>query len=246
MLGRALLVAVLVGRKRYAAFPLFSSYAVMLVIKSLVLFWYSFHDEQGDYFYAYYQFSILESLWMIAVAWEVFDKVFSKSRMRRAGLLRGFFVAYGFTAGVALGLATANIHAHPVRVMAYANGLERAATFVAFGTFAATAFFSTYLKLPWRPHAFGIGAGFLLTLSVDSVFAAVLASQLCATVEVLRYVPMFGFLLAEIAWIQYLRRDEPELRSVGWETIRELRAFLARAEIPRPDQKFAKSNTVND
>lgn len=235
ILGKALLLAVLIRRKRFTAFPVFFAYAVMLVTKSLILLWYSFHDEHGAYFYAYYPLSILESVLTLAVLFEVFDKVFGRKRIIRAGLMRGFVVAYGFTAVVAVSLSAINIHAYPLRVMALANFAERLAVFVSFAGFAATAFFSVYLKIPWRPHVYGIAAGFLLSLSVNAVFTAVLASQRRATVEVLRYIPMIGFILAEIAWIRYLTPDEPELIPVSPEIVKQLRAFIGRAEVSALD-----------
>lgn len=227
ILSEGWLFALLIGRRRARKFPCFSLFIGYCLVRSLVLFALACYQRSETYFYVYYAGILFEAAIMASVCGEVTKKVFHpwySIPLSSKRLFTYTFVVFLLFSCVAVGLAPD----HPVAVMALGRGIERGITIITFGWFSCLALLSTYLRLPWRRHSYGIGAGFILNLSVQSVTLTMISGYGWVVGSALRYVLMFGFLLAEIAWLTYFWNPEPDLRIVTKTELERVAGFLEK------------------
>lgn len=240
ILGEILLLTILVVRRRDRTFPVFTGYSLLLVVKSLVLLYCSFHDDHDGYFYAFYATSLVESVVVLAVIAEVFNKVFAPKRLLTREICFKIKAAYVIVLLTFVSLSMSNLYAHPVQVMRLARFTDRVTTFILFGSFALLCALSRYLMISWRKHAFGIGAGFIITLSINAVCTALLSWVSWGAASQIRYVRMSGFLVALLIWSSYFWKNEPELLPVSKEIVVDVLRTLRMI-----DRSIANRNTVH-
>jgi hypothetical protein len=114
-----------------------------------------------------------------------------------------------------------------MRIMAIGRAIERTVNLLLFCGMAMMIGLSDYLGLHWRRHAYGIAAGLTVNLAVSTVVQVIYAPFLMGPAAALRYLQMAGFVIAEVVWIEYLRKQEPELSPVSGSELQKVERIVA-------------------
>jgi hypothetical protein len=209
---------------QFNAHPVFRSYMGFCVARSLLLFWASF-GWPWTYWYAYWTCSIVEGLILLAVVGELAHRVFRRLRVIPGKVLIQFFALAAIVLGLSI-VASLRTPEAPMRIMAIGRAIERTVNLVLFCGLALMIALSDYLGLRWRRHAYGIAVGLVVNLSLSTVAQVIYSPFLMGPAAVLRYFQMAGFFIAEIVWIQYLRKPEPEVSPVLESELNEVKGMF--------------------
>lgn len=225
------LLFTLLIKRRYQSYPAFSLYISFLVLKSMVLLTAALTDSPYFYFYGYYYGIVLEAAFLACVAFEISVSVFVTLRAIPKGVRVKFCCGLFFLVVIVL-LSIFLSDRYPDRLMAIGRTVERGVASLSFGWFALLAFLSTYLRIPWRKHAFGIGAGFLVNLSVQAVGHTVFAGARFGLGQYLQMLLMLGFISSQLVWISYLWHPEPERIPISLNQAKAVRDYALKTISP--------------
>lgn len=203
---QVLLVGVLLVRKTWSKFPIFTAYAFFNLFEAVLT--YSLSGNGMLYFYSYWGCQAIAAILGLAVVYEVFNALFSaQAALRRIAriVFRGA-VALLVLLGVIVVLSQAsvdrNIFGNVVIVVAEATRI------VEVGLFMFLFLFSTAFGLHWRVQVFGIALGLGIFAAVDLVNVTLRSHFGNEAAGVLNLVRGFAFCLSVLLWAGYLLAPE--------------------------------------
>ncbi len=211
---QAALLLVLLSRKRFRAFPIFTSWIAFLVLKTVVLF--AVFGSLKEYYYTYWTGEVLDLLLQVGVIYEICRNVLRPTGTWVRSALRTFLL---FGAGgiiVAAGLAWV---AHPAMSNSLGTWIERGKLFsslVSLELFVAMGFSSTRLGLVWRNHVMAIATGWALWAAIE--FFEELASAYHGPNYhgiVLDQIRIFSTQAVTVYWCAMFWLDEPAERKLS-------------------------------
>lgn len=156
------LLVVLLGRRRFRAFPIFTTWIVFLVLKTITLFLLFRYGTMRQYSNVYWTGEIFDLLLQIAVIYEICRNVLRPTGSWVRSALRTFLV-FG-CCGLVLAIVLAWI-ARPVAMTGISVWIEKGKLFssvVSLELFLAMGFASTRLGLVWRNHVMAIATGWAI------------------------------------------------------------------------------------
>jgi len=218
--------------------PAFTSYIAFCSCKTSLVMWVAWYKARL-YFVTNTGFRVVGLILMIAVFMEVFAAVFRPYSTLPKGTLLWFRIGFGFL----LSLSTAAALCFPghgsTSVVNTVMILNRSASIIFCGAFAFTALASYYFGIPWQQRTYGIGAGFLLFMSVD-LFSSCLSAQYGSSVmNALDIVSMLGYSLALVTWLVYFTKPDVPPRAPSME---QLQRFQEALDYPtRKVESFRKT-----
>src|SRR5437763_9444672 len=190
------LVALLLRRKAYRAFPLFFWFFVYSIAAEVVRYVVQHHYDFKTYFVVFWTTAFLYDMLNLLVLYEVLRRVFREfyRYISWFGLL--------FPAAVMLALLHSLLFhiafrpAHEPSLITVLFSLEITVDLIELALFAVFFLLVKFYALPWRNHAFGIVMGFAL-LSIGRWGAYWLRLTPGATYRFLfRYIPAIAYLCA--------------------------------------------------
>jgi hypothetical protein len=203
---QGVLAVVLVGRKAWKRYPLFTIYSLFALVGAVTL--YLLQGRRSIFFYSYWIEEAIAIVLGFGVVYEIFQHLFSahKALLKLARLIFHWTVVALFCVAVSVVLVQA-----PVASM-LRNGVlifEEATRVVEVGLlmflFAASAAFG----LHWKQAEFGIALGLGLFVAVE-LTAVTLRSQFAAqsTWNALNLVRILAFNTSLLVWLGYLLAPE--------------------------------------
>ena len=223
------LVALIVRDKTWKKLPAFALYVSFCCLKTSILIVVMLLVRSA-YITINWGTRLIGLPLMIAVLIEVFAAVFRPYSTLPKGTLRWFRIAF-----TCLIVVTATVSFwFPVSVPGNRVGtlllmLNRSTSIIFCGAFVFTAISSAYFGIPWRTRIYGIGAGFLLFISVDLFASSLMAINDIAVAQVLNVVTMLSFTLALITWIIYFCKEDVSVTVPSLEQLRRLQKSLEYA-----------------
>ncbi len=193
------LVGVLLWRNAHRSNPAFFLYILFTCLHDIALL--ALRREVALYFYIYYGGHVIQQGLLVAIAAEMLLDSFRALRIvprGAAATLAAAIVWVIFTISlVAAGTGTA----YTRRVAVLARSLDRSVTFILFATFLFIALFSSYLDVPWKRRAYGIGLGFLFSLPVQTVLTWLESLQKGAINDHLWIIWVSTFFVTQSIWL---------------------------------------------
>lgn len=141
-------------------FPLFSSYVVLLLVRTTTLFAFPLHHP--PYFYAYWISEGVVAIFGFFVVKEIFWKAFeSRLGLRKLGdaLFRYSLMALVIASVIVAAMAPGT---DADKLSAAILVLKQTQSFVRIGLVVSLFFFVTLLGLSWRDYVIGVAAGFAI------------------------------------------------------------------------------------
>jgi hypothetical protein len=218
------LILVLILRRRWQTFPLFTAYIAFQVLEATVLYLVHRFGNHRAYFWAYWIAAFVDLLLQLLVVFELARIVLKPTGtwVRDARRLFLFLGAMGTVVAAALSFAV-----NPTVPDSLGNWIEKASLFAAMlnaQLFVAMGLASTRLGLAWRHHVMGIATGWGLWAFIG-LFVEAAYSYLGANWHgvVLDDVRILAYQAATIYWMINLWLPEPEKRTMS----NEMQAYLS-------------------
>jgi len=193
------LVGVLIWRNAHRSNPAFFIYVLFTCLHDIVLL--ALRHEVTIYFNVYYGGHVIQQGILVAVAVEMLLDSFRALRKvprAPATVLASAVVWVVFT----IALATSGVStAYTKRFVVVARSLDRSVTFILFATFLFITLFSSYLNVPWRRRAYGVGLGFLFSLPIQTVLTWLESLHRAAVTERLWIIWVSTFFITQIIWL---------------------------------------------
>lgn len=209
--GQVVLLFVLLFRKRWREFPVFSLWiAFELIVNSIGLFAIYRYGSHTLYSWAYWVAAFLDIAIQLAVVWEVAHIV-----LRPTGTwvkdARALFVGLGVVGTlVAMGLAIALHPAASSSLNAWELRGEAFSSLLICELFVALLFASSRLALVWRHHVLGLAQGLavwaLISIGTDVAKNYISRGTLFAHLD---HVRIFAYVGALVYWIVIFWLPEP-------------------------------------
>jgi len=207
---QVLLMIVLVIRRAWTRFPLFTAYAAFNVFEAGITFAVSKNGML--YFYVYWACQAIATILGLAVVYEVFNALLSPhaalTKIARMifRVTAIFLVLLGFVVVMAEVSANRNVFGS---VSSAAMVIAEAARFVEMGLLMFLFLFSSTFGLHWRAHIFGIALGLGVFVAIDLVNVT-LRSHLGTAIpaDVLSLARGAAFCISVSMWAAYLLLPE--------------------------------------
>jgi hypothetical protein len=226
IIAEGCVLALLAGRRGYREYPAFTTFIAFRVVLSLLLFYVANNCAslyQPVKWIAYVpQLPIL-----VALVWEVFHVLFHPYSTLPKRTIAHFVQATAAVAIVAVAIAIRFPGAQPTAWMTFARATEQVVSWMLCAVFAFIAIFASYFGIPWRHRVYGIGAGFLLYLSVDVVVETVIAQWSLPIRSPISCLRMLVFLPACVIWAYYFATPEAPRTVPTLQELKTLKALLS-------------------
>jgi hypothetical protein len=197
------LVVAMVWRRLWRELPLFFSYTVFLVVRT-VAFEYCKAVGPWTYFYAYWGTEVLAWAWCLAAIQEVMNLLcapYASIQRLIAVLFR-----WGGVLLIAIGFFTAYAApgADAARLMAGILILERSVRIVQVGLLSLLFVFAGFLRLRWPHYAFGVALGFGIFSSVELAAVTLRAHGGMPVNSVFVILKPLAFVVAQAVWLFFV------------------------------------------
>lgn len=199
------LVVVLLSRKSWKRYPLFTSYGVFSFVMGVVL--YFLERRPSIFFYTYYIQEAIAMVLGFCVVYEIFRHLFSTHRalLKLAGLIFRWTVA----ALLCLALAVILVKSPSAGSLSKAVLiLEEATRIVEVGLLMFLFGASAAFGLHWKQAEFGIALGLGLFVAVQLTIMTLLSQLGRSAWEVLSIVSILAFDMSLLVWLGYLLAPE--------------------------------------
>lgn len=227
--GQLALLCVLWFRQRASAFPLFTTFIMANVVRTIVLYLVLHFGPKGAYFYTYWSLAVLDTLLQLCVIYEISSRIFrplgSWARDVRASFMWLVVVSIGIAAGLTW---LANPHTRFWMQMLMIRGNLFSAVLMS-ELFVAMIALSVTLGLPWKAHVAKISQGLGIYSVVDflietghSYFGL---SQDTRAYRELSHIRIAVYIACVAYWTVTLWRDAPPPRELSDRMCRELSAL---------------------
>lgn len=208
---QALLAAILLAKRVWSKFPVFTAYFLVNFLQTVVL--YAVHQQPQTYMYTYWVFESLGTFLGLGVVYEIFANLFSLHPALRILATRVF--RWAIVVLVFLGCLLVYIES-PVRASSINNAIlvvEQGARIVEVGLIVFLFLYAGILGLHWRQSAFGIVLGLGLFATTELVVVTMFSRFGSAGRQVLNLIRMSAFNSGLLIWIGYIL--VPERIAVG-------------------------------
>lgn len=212
------LLGVVLRERHYRTLPVFCSYLVFRVLRSLTLLYLALAAPYRIYFWTYWVLGGLIDLALFPVIYEIFD--FSRPSYRIC-----LAAALGFAALTVMIDPTGAASKVPFPLMAAIHGVSKVGWIVVTALF----FWATALEGARRREAFGASAG-LVVLALANLAKTLLIVHLpYSYVDTFKRVPNLVYPLVVLVWLGYLLPPKEGLGITSAE-IAEMNTMLAEVE----------------
>jgi hypothetical protein len=238
------LLFVLCYRRRTRTFPFFTTLAILIVIKTVILYLVNAYGTKSGYAYTYWTLSILDMMLQLCVVYEVASLVFRPLDVWAEDIRSSFVWLISVSLLVALGLTwLANVPAQTWMKAVTARGNLFASSLLS-ELFVGMMALSINVRLPWRTHvakiAQGLGAYSLISVLIDtgrSYFGTTRDQPAFIAISHLR---MAAYLGCVTYWIASLWANEQPARTMTEEMREKIFALQAQVAYHLDDLRSRK------
>ncbi len=210
-LGVLAALVIVIWRRIYREFPLFSSYLVCELLQSVLalLLYATVKDAHyARYFWTYWAGQGVQAILSFAVIYEIFSSVFrSYEGLRELGAILFRWVAVTLLL-ISVVVAASSTGPSYSRIVSAMLLLDRSVSVVQCGLLFFLFLFSSYLGLTWRHQAFGILLGFGMIASAELAAVAIRLQIGSEATLILDFARRGTYIIALATWIGYLIRTE--------------------------------------
>lgn len=233
-LGHLVLLIVLSARQRVQEFPIFTTWIVSNLLRTLALVAVSHYGSKAGYYYSYWSLAVLDTLMQFAIVYEMYFKVFRPLGVWAPDVRKAFLWLLSSSLGIAVAftvLATPHTRLWIQAVMIKGNLFSSVSMTELFVGMMAL---SVKVGLPWKAHVGRISQG----LGAYSLFGVVLEAgnsyfgldRDIHAYQVLSRLRMTVYLCCLVFWIVMLWKNAPQSRQLSAELREELAKLQARVE----------------
>lgn len=200
------LTAVLVSRKAWRQFPVFTGYSGFCLFQSVLC--YLMRGNTASYVYVYWVTQSVALMLALAVIYEVFTKLLATYPALHRIARSGFRWSVGLL--LLVSISVVGFHA-PVEGSRFVAGfvvLEQATRVAEVGLLVFLFSFSRIFGMHWRQHIFGIGVGLALFTTVELVGVTMRAHFGVAAWPVFILAGMVSYSCSLLVWIGYMLAPE--------------------------------------
>lgn len=197
------LVVALLWRRLWRELPLFLSYHIFLIVRSIALS-FVIGTHPWGYFYGYWITEVVAWAWCLAAIQEVTTLLCSPY----ASIQRLIVVLFRWGGGLLIAIAVFTAYAAPgadvERVMAGILILERSVRIVQVGLLSLLFVFAGFLRLRWPHYAFGVALGFGIFCSVELAAITLRAHGGMPVHQTFVILKPLSFVVAEAVWLFFV------------------------------------------
>ena len=216
--GHLLLLAILLGRRRFQAFPFFTAYIAFGIAKSILDFSVYYAAGPTAYFWTYWSLVILDALLQLGVLYEMAHEVLRPAGAWAYGTRSTFLL---ISCGGALLAAALSYAVNPMAattIIAWSIRLNLFTSLLIAELVIAMFLAATRIGLQWRNYVMGLAEGMglwvCISICVDTAHSYWGWTQKYIFLEHLR---MCAYLAALAYWCISFWRAEPARRQISHE-----------------------------
>ncbi len=231
LLGHAVLLGVLLGRRRAAQFPAFTALIAANVLRSVVLYAVRSRGTEQTYFATFLTGGIVDAVLQFTVLYEIASHVFRPLGHWALDARKSMRLLIGGSLILATGLTAL---AAPSRFRWDFNVLTKVGFFsstLLAELFVGMLVLSVTVGLPWRTHvariAHGLGAYSIVDIAIEVGHTLYGAPYRAQVDEALTSARMLVYLACLVYWIVTLWQEAPQPRELPAEMRAHLRAWQA-------------------
>ena len=196
------LVSILVARRMWRQFPIFTTYSLLCLLQSAIGF--SIQGFPQLYLYAYCTFETMSCLLGLGVIYEVFTKLLSAY----PALEKLAFRAFQWTIAILLAVSATVVYFHaPVEGNKFVSlyvVLEQATRIAEVGLLVFLFSFSRIFGLHWRQSIFGIALGLGFFATVELIGITMRAAFGIAATPMFNLARALSFDCSLLLWMGYI------------------------------------------
>jgi hypothetical protein len=212
------LLCVLLIRRRYRSFPIFTLFIFANIGRTVALYFVQLYGSKPSYFYTFWSLGILDSLMQLAVVYEMFSHTF-RPLGAWARDVRGAFVwLVAVSIAVAAGLTwLATPHARLwMQVLVIKGNFFSSACMSEF--FVGMVVLAVKAGLPWKTHVArisqGLGVYSIIDVLIEAGHSYFGVDRNTHGYTALSHIRIAFYLVCVSYWIVMLWRDEPRFRKL--------------------------------
>ena len=200
------IAAAMIWRRLYRTLPIFFSYTVFLVLRTIALF-YLRRMGAWPYFYGYWGSEVLT--WALGLA--VIQEAMQHLLAPYSAVQRLVLVLFRWGAGLLIAIALFTAYVAPgsdlEHLLANILVFERSVRIVQLGLLSLLFVFAGFLRLRWPHYVFGIALGFGVFCSVELVAVTMRTNDIWSHSVFLILKPL-AFVVAQTLWLYYIAVPE--------------------------------------
>ncbi len=230
-IGHVALLLVLLGRRRWREFPVFTALIGFDTVLTMVLFETYRHGGANLYFWVYWSSTLIDLALQLGIVFEMARNVLKPTGTWVRDARPTFFIAGGIGAVVAAALAFTVNPAAPTSLFAWSIKVDLFTSMLLCELVLAMMLAAHRLGLQWRNHVMGLGQG-LIVWAVISLLVETIHSYWGWTRHyvALDHIRIFAYIAALGYWMVTFWRAEPERRELSAEMRNYIVALHKRVE----------------
>jgi len=233
-LGNLVLLAVLFGKRRFESFPVFTSWIVLSVIRTITLFFVRFLGS-SSYFYVFWSFAFVDLSLQLVVFYEAAIHIFRPGPVWASHVRRAFAWIISLALLIGIGMTWLGVPATGELRGTIVIRADFLSSVLMSELFVGMLILSFRLGLPWKTHVARIVQG-LGVYSMIGIISGSLQTYVGFPKDHAAYNAIFrcrvvGFLICQWFWIVSLYMEAPEPRKLPKEMHRQLILVQKRASL---------------
>jgi hypothetical protein len=212
------LLSVLLIRRRYKTFPIFTVFILSNIVRTVVLYFVEHYGTRTTYFYTFWSLGILDTLLQLAVAYEMYSHTFRPLGAWARDVRGTFAWIAAATIAVAAGLTwLAAPHARLWMQVVVIKGNFFSSVAMS-ELFVGMIALSVKAGLPWKTHVArisqGLGAYSIIDLVIETGHSYFGVGRNEYIYALLSHFRMSAYLVCVAYWIAMLWRNAPDPRQL--------------------------------
>lgn len=213
------LLYVLVLRRRFPLFPMFTALIALDIGRTIVLYLVECYGGRAGYFYTFWSLGILDTVLQFAVIYEMYSRTFRPFGVWARDLRGGFawLAALNLAAASGLTWLAAPAAHHWIQVIVIKGNFFSSVCLS--GLFVGMIVLSVHAGLPWKTHVArisqGLGVYSLIDVLIETGHSYFGVSGSTRIYTDLSHFRMGVYLVCVAYWIVMLWQNEPEPRKLS-------------------------------
>lgn len=212
------LLSVLLIRRRLSIFPIFTSFILSNIGRTVALYFVEHHGNRTSYFYTFWSLGTLDTVLQLAVVYEMYSHTFRPLGSWARDLRGTFAWMAAVTVVVAAGLTwLAAPHARLWMQVVVIKG-NFFSSVVMSEIFVGMIALSVKAGLPWKTHVArivqGLGVYSIIDLVIDTGHSYFGVGRNTQAYALLSHFRMSAYLICVAYWIVMLWRNAPDPRKL--------------------------------
>lgn len=212
------LLSVLLIRRRFRVFPIFTAFILANIGRTVALFFVQLHGTKASYFYTFWSLGILDTVLQLSVVYEMYSLTFRPLGVWARDLRGAFVWLVAVSIAVAAGLTwLATPHARLWMQVAVIKGNFFSSACMS-ELFVGMVVLAVKAGLPWKTHVArisqGLGVYSIIDVLIEAGHSYFGVGRNTQTYTMLSHFRMSAYLVCVGYWIVMLWRNAPDSRKL--------------------------------